>query len=231
MGVVTPTGEDYIKAILMLHQRERVVRIKDIARSLQVKMPTVVSAIKNLVEQGLVVHEPYGYVELTDKGLNLAKNIQERHRIIFNFLHKLIGIDAVKADEQACRLEHYLPDDTIERIRRLGDFISNLPAHYQMGLEKMLTQSNIQPASSESVDVLLSELDDGQSAKIKKLTGDRSLRRRLMDMGFVAGETVKVIRRAPLGDPIEISIKGYKISLRKVEAQAVVVSKISDKNE
>lgn len=142
MTTVTPTGEDYIKAILMLHQRGRVVRIKDIARTLQVTMPTVVSAIKNLVERGLVVHESYGYVELTKKGFNYAVNLQERHKVIFNFLHKLIGIEAEKADEQACRLEHYLPEETIYRIKILGDFILNLPAHYQVSLEKKLSASN-----------------------------------------------------------------------------------------
>ena len=69
----------------------------------------------------------------------------------------------------------------------------------------------------------LADIAPGQSATISEVTGDDSIAVRLMEMGLTDGETVRVVGRAPLGDPIELSIRGYKLSLRKLEAARVQV--------
>ena len=69
----------------------------------------------------------------------------------------------------------------------------------------------------------LADIAPGQSATISEVTGDDSIAVRLMEMGLTEGETVRVVGRAPLGDPIELSIRGYKLSLRKLEAARVQV--------
>jgi Fe2+ transport system protein FeoA len=69
----------------------------------------------------------------------------------------------------------------------------------------------------------LSEMRPGESGRVTKVTGDRLLRRRIMDMGIVQGTEIKVVRRAPLGDPIEFLLKDYHLSLRKNEAENVYV--------
>lgn len=69
----------------------------------------------------------------------------------------------------------------------------------------------------------LADIAPGQSATIAEVTGDDSIAVRLMEMGLTDGETVRVVGRAPLGDPIELSIRGYKLSLRKLEAARVQV--------
>lgn len=70
----------------------------------------------------------------------------------------------------------------------------------------------------------LSNLKPGQQGKIRKLDSSIGpLRRRLMDMGVIPGETVKVEKVAPMGDPIEISVKSYNLSLRKNEAKAIEI--------
>ncbi|MCL0037331.1 ferrous iron transport protein A [Dehalococcoidia bacterium] len=69
----------------------------------------------------------------------------------------------------------------------------------------------------------LSELKKGDRAKIIKVSGKGSLHRRLLDMGLVSGSEVEMQRVAPLGDPIEIKVKGYNLSLRKEEASAIDV--------
>lgn len=69
----------------------------------------------------------------------------------------------------------------------------------------------------------LKELDPGQSAKIISIGQKGPLRKRLMDMGVTPGVRVKVIKVAPLGDPIEINIRGYELSLRKNEAEQINV--------
>ncbi|MBI9049606.1 MAG: ferrous iron transport protein A [Anaerolineaceae bacterium] len=74
----------------------------------------------------------------------------------------------------------------------------------------------------------LSELRPGQSGTITKMSLTGSPRQRMMAMGFVKNEPVKVIRKAPLGDPIELEVKNYKLSLRKSEAALIEVEVIHD---
>ena len=69
----------------------------------------------------------------------------------------------------------------------------------------------------------LARLQPGQTGKITKIGSLGPLKRRLMDMGVLVGETVKVEKIAPLGDPIEITVKAYKLSLRKREAEGILV--------
>ena len=63
----------------------------------------------------------------------------------------------------------------------------------------------------------------GQSARIVRIAGDRQTRRRLLDLGLVTGETISVHRIAPLGDPLDLLIKGYHLSLRKQDAHEITV--------
>ena len=69
----------------------------------------------------------------------------------------------------------------------------------------------------------LDELKPGQSGRITAIGVVGPLRRRLMDMGVLVGEEVKVIKVAPLGDPLEVSLKSYRLSLRRQEAQGLDV--------
>ena len=70
---------------------------------------------------------------------------------------------------------------------------------------------------------LLSELKRGEKGRIVKIGGTGSIRRRLLDMGLVSGSDIEMERVAPLGDPIEIKVKGYNLSLRKEEAATIQV--------
>jgi ferrous iron transport protein A len=77
--------------------------------------------------------------------------------------------------------------------------------------------------SIASAEITLAQLARGQRATIVRLGGERALRRRLLDMGLVTGETLTLRTVAPLGDPIEITVKGYRLSLRKAEASLIFV--------
>ena len=70
----------------------------------------------------------------------------------------------------------------------------------------------------------LSDLQPGQQGIIQRITGNSATRRRIMDMGIVRGSKIKVIRRAPLGDPVEFEIRDYNLTLRKREAETIYVS-------
>ena len=72
-------------------------------------------------------------------------------------------------------------------------------------------------------DLSLTELKPGQSGRVQRIEGDPSVRRRLQEMGLIRGTPVQFVRVAPLGDPIEIRVRGYHLSLRRQEAEAVIV--------
>jgi ferrous iron transport protein A len=69
----------------------------------------------------------------------------------------------------------------------------------------------------------LSQLNPGENGVVSKVTGGGSIHRRIIDMGIVPGTLLKVEKYAPLGDPIEIKVKGFNLSLRKTEAEMIQV--------
>ncbi|MBQ1413683.1 MAG: ferrous iron transport protein A [Clostridia bacterium] len=73
----------------------------------------------------------------------------------------------------------------------------------------------------------LKDIKVGQSATVIRLNGEGAIKRRIMDMGITKGVTVSVKKVAPLGDPMEITVRGYELSLRKADADMVVVEPIA----
>ena len=69
----------------------------------------------------------------------------------------------------------------------------------------------------------LKEVKVGENAKVKKLHGEGTVKRRIMDMGITKGTEVHIRKVAPLGDPIEINVRGYELSLRKADAEMIEV--------
>lgn len=69
----------------------------------------------------------------------------------------------------------------------------------------------------------LKDFKCGQTVKVKKVEGAGPIRRRIMDMGITKGSEIYVRKVAPLGDPIEINIRGYELSLRKFDAEMIVI--------
>jgi len=69
----------------------------------------------------------------------------------------------------------------------------------------------------------LSELKPGEKGTIVKVEGSGALRRRLLDMGLIRGTEIEMVRKSPLGDPLEFLVKGYNLSLRKKECENVYV--------
>ncbi len=81
---------------------------------------------------------------------------------------------------------------------------------------------------SATVKTPLSQLPIGETGKVVSVGGDRELRRRLLEMGFCNGASVEVVRKAPLGDPIEFRLRGYLLSLRSEQARHVIVTPRTD---
>ena len=116
MAAMTQSLEDYLEAIYVLIAEDRPAQVRDVAKMLAVKMPSVVKALHELKKLGLVTQKPYAAIELTVKGSRVAQRVLGRHTLIRNFLMKL-GVSRRNADKDACLMEHILSAETIDRIR------------------------------------------------------------------------------------------------------------------
>jgi DtxR family Mn-dependent transcriptional regulator len=115
--------EMYLKALLVLEERQDVVRAKDLAAELDLSRPSVTRAVATLVKLGHVTHEPYQQLALTSRGRQIARAVLHRHQVLRTFLIEVLGVAAGDADEDACALEHVVSTTT---LRRLTDFLSFL---------------------------------------------------------------------------------------------------------
>ncbi len=115
--------EDYLEAVGELCNQKGAARVKDIASKLNVTTPSVVSAIKNLKRKQLVEQERYGFVRLTRQGEKTARSIIRRHQVLYHFLINVLGLDYETASKDACRIEHAVSKQTLERLLAAADYI------------------------------------------------------------------------------------------------------------
>jgi len=119
---ITATKEDYVRAIYILDTTQGTTGVTDIANRLGLSKSTVSERVNELVNEGLVVSEPYGKVKLTERGNEVGKKLTYKHRIIEVFLHNSLHIPKDKIHAEAERLEHAFSDDV---IKRLATFLGN----------------------------------------------------------------------------------------------------------
>lgn len=112
------SGENYLETILILANRTGNVRSIDIARELNFSKPSVSRAVRVLCEDGYININEDGYITFTDKGRAVATAIYERHNILTDFLQKVAGVPPKTAEEDACRIEHYISEETFEGIKK-----------------------------------------------------------------------------------------------------------------
>ena len=114
--VITPSGEDYLEAILVLHKKMGMVRSVDVARHLEVTKPSVCHAVATLRDGGFLTMDSDYFLHLTDVGQEVAERIYEKHRF---FTDRLIeaGVDPETAERDACRMEHVISQESFEHLR------------------------------------------------------------------------------------------------------------------
>ncbi|MBB6478589.1 metal-dependent transcriptional regulator [Spirochaeta isovalerica] len=120
---LTTSLEDYLEAILFLEEKNRVARVKDIAEFLSVQMPSVTGAQKNLRSKGLVEYERNSFINLSREGLKIARSIRKKHDILKNFLKSVLLLDDDQSEEEACKIEHAISQNTALRIKNLTDYV------------------------------------------------------------------------------------------------------------
>jgi len=247
---LTSATEDYLEAILSLVHAKGFARVRDIAKQLGVGRSAVSNALHALGERGLVAYEPYSMVTLTDSGRAAAQTVRHRHAELAAFITDVLGLEAKTADEAACRIEHSIDPAVLARLSHLRDFIrTNHKSDDRPWVETFIEfclardraaqaaadQPPAKPAGAPAVDDAasgqaapksLADIPPGGTAKIIRVGGAAKISRRLTDMGLTAGAIVSVVKVAPLGDPVEVTVRGYKLSFNKAQAQAIYVEEL-----
>jgi Mn-dependent DtxR family transcriptional regulator len=114
--VLHESAEDYLETILILFERNGQVRSIDIVNEMNFSKPSISIAMKKLRENGYIRMDVNGLITLTDEGRLIAERIYSRHKLLTKVL-EAIGIDEKKAEDEACKIEHDIDDETYDRIR------------------------------------------------------------------------------------------------------------------
>ncbi|MFO7991037.1 MAG: metal-dependent transcriptional regulator [Thermoplasmata archaeon] len=120
------TIEEYIEKIYVIEKTNGRARTGVIAVEMGVKDSSVTEMMQKLEEKGLVEYEPYHGVTLTDSGEEIADELMKRHKVIADFL-EIIGVERELAEIDACRIEHHVSAETMDRLEKFVEFINDAP--------------------------------------------------------------------------------------------------------
>lgn len=239
--------EDYLEAIFHITAQKQAARAKDISRRLKVSGSSVTGALRSLAKRGLINYAPYDIITLTTQGKSVAEDVTRRHEVLRDFFVKVLAVDGTDADQAACRMEHSIPKEILERFVQFAEFVEICPwgghkwiagfGYYcdhgspkenceqciARSLEEVRTK-NMQEAEGPVTVANLKDLKPGEKGTVLKVKVSGGSRKRIVEMGMTPGTLVEVERVAPLGDPIDVKMRGYHLSLRKEEAAGIEVN-------
>ena len=216
--------EDYLEAIAELIMVEGHAHTKRIAEKLDVKMPSVTAALRQLDKMGCIVYNTHYPVQLTEVGKELADQVVRRHRILKKFFGDILGLSPEKASETACRLEHAVDEETIERFILFSEAIENrsdarslqiylteaMAALGQDNFRQICVLSQMQPGDTGTVekfgrnieDRMKPEITAGDSFAVQGVSLDKtgwriSLAGKILDIPVAVAENLWVRRTDP----------------------------------
>jgi DtxR family Mn-dependent transcriptional regulator len=196
---VSQAAEDYLKAIYKLQSDAGKVSTSALAEYLGVAPPSATNMIGRLVESGLLRHDRYRGVELTDSGARTALEVIRHHRLWELFLAESLKVPLERVHAEAERLEHTLSEDLEEHLDRA------------LGHPTVDPHGDPIPGKDGSVAVTsrqtLADVEVGWPARITRVPdSDPSLLRYLSERGLLPGAHVTVTRKEPFGGPIFVEV-------------------------
>ena len=246
---LTSSLEDYLETIYLIISEKEAVRPKDIAKRLNVSNASVTGALKTLSDKGMINYAPYDAITLTNEGRMEAMDVLRRHELLHDFFTNVLGVSKEEADKAACAMEHGISPEVLDKLAKFAEFIEICPrggiewAHGRINhCDKAISLDvckNCITSVSDKVHEnysrqleggrIVKKLNDvcpGERCKVVKITSKGNLFKRITEMGLTTGTVIEVERVAPLGDPVEMKVKGYHLSLRKDEASKIEVEMI-----
>jgi DtxR family Mn-dependent transcriptional regulator len=205
---LTAPVEDYLKAIYELErhaarladragERSPSATTTEIAERLAIAPASVSGMVRRLAEQGLLTHERYRGVRLTDAGRRAALKTLRRHRVLETYLTRVLGVPWDQVHAEAERLEHAVSDALIDRMAdALGE-----PAVDPHGAPIPTREGTVDERRMPS----LGELEVGARATVVRVSDDDpAVLRYLTELGLTPGVRVRIAARAPFGGPISV---------------------------
>lgn len=242
IGAISESLEDYLEIIYILILDKGYARVKDIAERKNVSMASVNTALKRLEKVSLIEYESRGVITLTPEGENLAGRVISRHEFVKNFLMTILGVPEDVADKDACIFEHHMSPETFRKFVGFFEFVNHcglsIRERFQDYCNQLKKQTEVEFCPSESCPYrenarrnrkrlgrvkTLRELLPGETGRVVRIQAANSIRRRLIDMGVLPNVDITLERAAPLGDPLEIKLRGYHLTIRGEEADSIIV--------
>lgn len=118
---VSSSSQDYLEAILELYKTKGYIRSIDISSKLGVTRASVNRAVNVLVSLGFIAHEKYSDITLTKNGIRAASAVKLKHTILKTFLTRYLGVEEHTAEEDACKMEHNISIETVEKLQKFLD--------------------------------------------------------------------------------------------------------------
>ena len=196
---VSSEAEEYLEAIYRLEKKTGFARTMELARQLKVVPGSVTNTIEGLERRGLVIHEPYRGVKLTEKGRKLALDVLRRHRLAERLLTDVLRLDWSEVHDAACKLEHAIATDIIK------------PLEKALGHPKTCPHGNPIPTACGGIIEEKSEplvnLSTKERGVIVKITDEEpSILQHLSTLGLMPRVSVEVEQKAPFGGPVAIRV-------------------------
>ncbi len=232
--MVTENVEEYLEAIYTLTEKGERAKTSEVAEHLKIAPSSVTEMLKKLSSEGYIDYQPYRGVTLTKNGLEVAKKIKRKHRLLERFLSDVLKIKKEDVHEHACKMEHSLSDEVEEVLCKALRFPDTCPDDEKTiplcdkditsCLECVQAEGTFEKRKKELVP--LSSLKAGQKGIVAFIRGGRGVVQRLVDMGLCPNTEVEVLRTAPLTGPLEINVRGSNLALGRGIAAKVFVEAI-----
>ena len=220
---LSAAAQDYAKAVYALETREgEAVSTNDLAERLDLTPGSVSAMVRKLSEVGILEHEPYHGVRLTEEGRRVALEVLRHHRLIELFLAEELGMPWDRVHAEAEVLEHAISEELEQLIaERLGQ--PTLDPH---GDPIPTVEFEIKERPSRSLD----ELPVGARGRFARVSdSDPAKLRYLAEHGIALGDQLEVIERQPFGGPVFVRIAGREHPLGGELAHAMRVEVDEDK--
>lgn len=240
---LTSAMEDYLEVIYHLEQESRIARVRDIAQRLGVKMSSVSSALKILGARGLIRYDPHQFITLTDKGILKAKEIVRKHEILKRFLVSVLQINDSLAEDNACKIEHYLDPEVIDKLIKFLEFVQTCPVDQSRWMDitsetcsdcivcleearKRVQERAIAQQVALEGGMTLAEAAPGTRVVVQEIGGAEEFRQNLENEGFMEGIIIEIESLKQPSRNLNLNINGYHVTLAKIDAAKIFVKPV-----